>query len=95
MSSGFREEDFFDKQDFEGYGERDADTFHALRCIEDALGLLACCGKSPTIGEITELLNRAYQMIDRHYGDEEGFIVELQFDEGYTPGGWNEDEEDD
>jgi hypothetical protein len=88
--------EFFDETDFDGYGERDADTYHALRCIEDALGLLACCGKSAAIGEITELLNRAFMLVDRHYGaDEQIYAVQLQFDESYNPGVWDDEDGDD
>lgn len=97
MSSSFREEDFYDESDFEGYGERDADTRNALKCMEEALTMLACCGKSKAIQEIMELINRAYGLVDRHYGVDyiQEYTIELQFDPrevGIEP---DEDEDDD
>lgn len=79
----FDEKEFYDSSDYEDYGERGADTFHALKCIEDALNLLACCGKSRAIEEITEHLNRAYQLIDRHYGEDDvrTYTFELDFND--------------
>lgn len=86
--SEFDERDFFDETDYEGVGERQADTHQALRCIEEALNILACCGKGKAFDEITELLNRAFNLIDRHYGEDEvtHYIFELDF---------NDDDEDD
>lgn len=63
---------YTDSDDY-GYGNREDDTLSALRCMEEALTILAKEGPGEGIDEVTDLINRAYQMIDRHYGEGIGY----------------------
>jgi hypothetical protein len=77
--------EFFDDADYAGYGNRDADTYHALECLEDALNTLACMGSGASVDEVTLKVHRAFLLIDRHYGE----MREYQDDE---PLDFNEDD---
>jgi hypothetical protein len=57
-----------DSDDY-GYGNREDDTMSALHCLEEALNILAKMGSESTVDEVTDLVNRAYMLVDRHYGE--------------------------
>lgn len=59
----------YDDSDFDGYGNREDDTMSALHCLEEALNILAREGPGEGIDLVTDLINRSYMLIDRHYGD--------------------------
>jgi hypothetical protein len=52
------------------YGSRGGDTEQALRCLEDALDLLALEGPGLSLERVAELVSRAVNLLDRDYGYE-------------------------
>ena len=63
--------------------DRDEDIAQALKCLEEALNTLAMMGTAADVELVTELLNRAYQYLDRDYSEQQepACFEELDFEE--------------
>ena len=65
------------------YGNREEDTMAALKCMEDALDLLAHMGADDKVDQVAELIGKAYNLVNRCYGEvpEWGSEEPLQFND--------------